>query len=396
MKRFLLSLVAFAAATVATLAQTNLVQNGGFEEWNDGKPAYWTTATSAGNATLSQSTDAHSGNYSVEIAGASSNKRLGYNEVTLKAGTYNVKFYAKAATEEGGSVRPGYTDILEDGSANSKGYVYGDYVNDLTNTSWTEVNYSFTLEADTKVALLVMNPKKPGKNVLVDDYELTTTDGGLTDGGTTGPTDPTEPTETYIFSEKFDNGLGSFTVDDKELGGLTYVWQADQKYKNAKASAYNGAAVAAESWLVSPTIDLAGYNDCTITFTHAANFFQSTEGFTNACQVLVRVPGESDWEEVTYEGLPKGTGWDWFDASGSLKAYDGKQIQLAFRYTSTDEVAGTWEVKNLVIDGTKTTGINQVVNATAKTQAIYSLNGRRLLTPEKGINIINGKKVLVK
>lgn len=66
-------------------------ENGGFETWADGKPTNWKTASTAGNATLSQSEDAHSGKYSVKVGGsASANKRLGYKEITLKAGEYKV------------------------------------------------------------------------------------------------------------------------------------------------------------------------------------------------------------------------------------------------------------------------------------------------------------------
>ena len=41
--------------------------NGDFETWVDGKPNNWKTASSAGNASLAQSTDAHSGKYSVKV-----------------------------------------------------------------------------------------------------------------------------------------------------------------------------------------------------------------------------------------------------------------------------------------------------------------------------------------
>lgn len=68
-------------------------ENGGFENWTDGKPTNWKTASTAGNATLSQSEDAHSGKYSVKVKGVSGkNMRLGYKEITLKAGEYKVKF----------------------------------------------------------------------------------------------------------------------------------------------------------------------------------------------------------------------------------------------------------------------------------------------------------------
>lgn len=156
----------------------NLVGNGDFETWAGGLPANWKTSTSAGNATLSQSTEAHSGSYSVNVEGTTAaNKRLGYQEITLKAGTYNIRFYAKAATATGGSVRPGYVPVKADGSAGS--YLYGDYVNGLTTETWVECTHSFTLTEETKLSLVVMCSKNPGGNVLIDDYSLTTSDGGL-------------------------------------------------------------------------------------------------------------------------------------------------------------------------------------------------------------------------
>jgi len=42
------------------------------------------------------------------------------------------------------------------------------------------------------------------------------------------------------------------------------------------------------------------------------------------------------------------------------------------------------------------TGIEEIAVESEKVQGIYDLQGRRLSAPVKGINIINGKKVLVK
>lgn len=146
--------------------------NGDFENWTDGKPNNWSTASSAGNATLKQSTDAHGGKYAVEVVGtASANKRIGYKEITLPAGTYTMKFYAKAATATGGSLRPGYVPVT-DGKVGS--YMYADsYVNNLTSAEWTLVEHTFTLNADTQLCLVVMNAKNPGGNLLLDDFTLT-------------------------------------------------------------------------------------------------------------------------------------------------------------------------------------------------------------------------------
>lgn len=141
-------------------------ENGGFETWTDGKPTNWKTASTAGNATLS-----HSGKYSVKVGGsASANKRLGYKEITLKAGEYKVKFYAKAVTEKGASVRPGIVPVT-DGKAGD--YIYGEYVNELKNTEWKLVEQTLTISADGTYCFVIMNAKKPGGDVLIDDFTVT-------------------------------------------------------------------------------------------------------------------------------------------------------------------------------------------------------------------------------
>ena len=147
--------------------------NGDFETWADGLPTGWKSASTASNATLSQSTDAHGGSYSVNINGKeSSNVRLATQEITLAAGTYVFTFYAKATTDDKAQVRPGYVPVT-DGKVGS--YAYGDYA-DVNNSGWTQVSHEFTLDAETTVCLVVMNPKQSnyssGKDVLVDDATL--------------------------------------------------------------------------------------------------------------------------------------------------------------------------------------------------------------------------------
>lgn len=65
-------------------------------------------------------------------------------------------------------------------------------------------------------------------------------------------------------------------------------------------------------------------------------------------------------------------------------------------YLRLPEGVSAAAAKGFALDG-NVTGIEGVTNATATTPAaIYSLDGRRLTAPVKGINIIGGKKVLVK
>ncbi len=153
---------------------TELV-NGGFEEWVTGSttPVGWKSASSASNATLSQSQDAHGGSYACVVAApGSANKRLATQEITLEAGTYTFSFYAKSTTADKSQTKGGYVPVA-DGSVGA--YKYGDFF-DLNNNGWTLVSYEFTLEATTTVCLVVMNPKdsnySKSQDILVDDATL--------------------------------------------------------------------------------------------------------------------------------------------------------------------------------------------------------------------------------
>ncbi len=330
----------------------NLVVNGDFEDWTDGKPNHWKTASTAGNATLSQSNVARSGSYSVSVAGASANKRIGYEEMVLKAGTYKMQFYVRAATPEGGSVRPGYATFNADGSINSSGYKYGDYVNDLLNSEWREVTHEFTLDKEQKIALVIMNSKNPGKDVLIDDFSLTTANGGVVSGGDTGGTEtpdtPEPPVTEGYFSESFASGLGAFTIENETLSGeLEYVWKHGTYNEDAfaKASAFKGSACAAESWLVSPSIDLTSATAATLSFAHTGKYFSN---MTEEVRVMAKAEG-GEWAALTIDSWFTNNDYTFVDVSINLNAYAGKKIQIAFVYKSTASAAGTWEVKNVVI-----------------------------------------------
>ncbi len=170
-KAYLVSLKSNGGGSTGGNTGDTKAANGDFENWSSGQPNNWKTTSTAGNATLSQSTDAHGGKYAVKVTGTTSaNKRLGYKETTLKAGEYTMTFYAKAATATGASVRPGYVPVTDGKVGN---YVYGDYVNNLTNSEWVKVTHTFTIAEDGTYCLVIMNSKNPGGDVLIDDFTLT-------------------------------------------------------------------------------------------------------------------------------------------------------------------------------------------------------------------------------
>lgn len=171
-------------------------------------------------------------------------------------------------------------------------------------------------------------------------------------GGETPDPEPGPGGQRYdLFTESFADGQGDFTIDDVNVGDF-YVWSADTEYGYMKASAYvSGTNHASESWLLSPVIDLTGATACQLTFTHAGNFFGTTEDMQAAVAVKARAEGSEEWADLAVTGWPAGTGWTFVDATADLSAFDGQRVQLAFVYTSTAEKAGTWEVKNLAVSG---------------------------------------------
>lgn len=245
---------------------TELLTNGGFENWADGYPTGWKSASTASSATLEQSTDKRSGTYSVLVQGASSNKQLGSTEMTLKAGTYVFSAYFKAATAEKAGARLGYVPIGDDGTPGNYAYD-ADYVNDITDTEWVTKSYMFTLTEEQTICLVVMNPKSPGKDLLIDDASLKTEDGGIVGGGGVDP----EPSTGELFISEYVEGssynkyieiynptsqsidLSSYVLKLEQDGKGTWTKEATLSgslasksviiYKNSQATAYTGEAI---------------------------------------------------------------------------------------------------------------------------------------------------------
>ena len=165
--------------TPDTPTEGNILENGDFELWDGNVPTNWKSASTAGNVSITQSTEAHGGTYAASMGyAASSNKRMAYKETTLPAGTYKFTFYAKGTDTTEGSkcqTRPGYVAMKADGSADSQNYKYGDYAT-LSATEWTLVEHEFTLTEETTLCLVIMSPKgtsyHTSQNILVDDASL--------------------------------------------------------------------------------------------------------------------------------------------------------------------------------------------------------------------------------
>lgn len=264
MRKTLLTLCTLLCAMFATTAQAqNLLENGGFEDWTDSYPTNWLSSSSASTKNaVSQSEDARSGAYSVQVVGASSsNKRIAYKEITLKAGTYHFSAFIKSANAgEEGVIRIGYTPVDADNNAGT--YMYEDG-NHTATDSWQEISWDFTLDESTRLCLLFMNNKKPGKSVLIDDASLTTEDGGIDNSGE----EPTPPAleEVSGLAEAKTVATGKDYIINLNNAVVTYVNGANAYIEDGNAGMLvyksNHGLVAGQSISGKVTAKLALYNN---------------------------------------------------------------------------------------------------------------------------------------
>lgn len=254
---------------------------------------------------------------------------------------------------------------------------------------------------------LADNPGNLGKNVMIyGTYGKYFGVPGITEvmeyklgeGGGDNPNPPV--VSDIVYNKDLKSEECGFTWVNNEINdGQNYVWSISSKY-GLKASAYiSDTNYVADAYAVSPVLDLTNREaPVTVDFSQAANFFKGT--FADAVSVVVREEGTTAWTVVPGLSVPESDSWAFNPvATMNLDQYAGKKIQLGFRYTSTDKVAGTWEIDKLVVKAPAKSAVSAIESAEG--EAVYfNLQGVRVVNPENGlyIKVVNGKsqKVLVK
>lgn len=220
---------------------------------------------------------------------------------------------------------------------------------DSKTVTWTGAAKDVTFTVGEKADLGSDGAAKAGQ--LCFDNITVVAGGTVTPSPEPNPDPQPQPDEkATIFSELFNVGQGDFTIDNKVMNDpLTYVWSFDEKRSLIKASAFvGGQKLAAESWLVSPVIDLTQAKETELSFNETGNFFGGLDNFKAACTLKVKEEG-GEWTDLAYNVAADGQSWTSGIATANLAAYDGKKIQLAFAYTSNTEFAGTWQIKELYV-----------------------------------------------
>lgn len=141
------------------------------------------------------------------------------------------------------------------------------------------------------------------------------------------------------------------------IGDLNYVWRYDATY-GLRSSAYVSSTYhPTDAWAISPAMNLKKAERPVFSFEQAQKYAGTP--VTDYLQVWVSTNytgrgglDAATWTDVTDKVVgtwPDGSDWTYYPMTVDLSPFAGeKAVNVAFRYISTDAVAATWEVKNVV------------------------------------------------
>lgn len=165
---------------------------------------------------------------------------------------------------------------------------------------------------------------------------------------------------TYLSEPFIGHGQGSFVVQNVNLQSpLTYVWYYSSTYGMCASAYKENASWDSEAWLVSPLVKLKKAKNPQLIFDQA---FNKAANFTEEATVLVSTDYKGDVTTATWTALewaknedgtlnvPAGSSWV-FQTSDNLdlSAFAGQSVYIAFRYTTSGGISGTWEIKNVLV-----------------------------------------------
>lgn len=155
-----------------------------------------------------------------------------------------------------------------------------------------------------------------------------------------------------IFQENFNsaadfNQWTAFSVVGTQVWGLSTT--LGNPAPCARMNGFSGGSVANEDWLISPEVNLTGFNQVGLTFQTASRFsgpllevFVSTDYVSGA-------PSTANWTALTGFVLDTNTGsFIWTSSGGiNLDSFAGNSIRIAFKYTSTTSSSTEWLLDNV-------------------------------------------------
>lgn len=154
-----------------------------------------------------------------------------------------------------------------------------------------------------------------------------------------------------LMQESFSKSLGAFTLDEQKYPDCTYasMWYVDSNYGYAKVTANKGGQSqgASDCKLISPVLNAQGYEQVVLRFDHTTYAGNSTSD-VDYCLVKVTKDGKN-WTKLSIPTWPTKR-WGFVTCEIDMTTYVSSTMQFMFEYISTSSYAGTWEVKNVVVE----------------------------------------------
>ena len=209
--------------------------------------------------------------------------------------------------------------------------------------------YSGTITIGTDVATYTFpyTNKELARNV-IKHYNMNLNNATRTEG-------VVEVVKDLPYSEAFTSNKGDFEIE----GDTGYEWSFSSNYGATVTGYYQADGETekqnhvANTSLVSPWIDLTEVADAQITFQHNRNGHLDNSEITLSIQKY----GEETWTDLdlTLPNKPtNANSWSgWKNATVSLSGFVGQKVKVKFNYTSTQQVAGTYEFKEFLVSKVK-------------------------------------------
>ena len=157
--------------------------------------------------------------------------------------------------------------------------------------------------------------------------------------GTTGST--TVSRDTTFYTKDFTSNISNWTISN--VSGYENVWS--HNYSSACATSYvSKTRYAAESWLISPSIDLSDATDVTLTLNHVFRY-------SSTVSVKISTDDGSSWSAITLSPWSSASSWTYGNSTVDLSSYAGQTIKLALVYIGTTDACPTWQVATCTVSG---------------------------------------------
>jgi len=157
-------------------------------------------------------------------------------------------------------------------------------------------------------------------------------------------------------------------------------YATDKKNGSAQAIKLSGDVAAGTAMLIKGTAN----SEYSFALATTGTSYSSTNAF------------KAGTSTTATEGLSSGTSgsYNYILNGNAFYAANGKKVAVGKAYLQLSQAASARGA--LVFPENEDTGVEVITSSANNADAYYNLNGQRIATPSKGLNIVNGRKVIMK